>query len=93
MRFVWDGNVPLHEWVYSLKDRPKTIYDDCGFASKDKEEPVEKLVTWVFEEGTFKPAAKLTEKGNYSIVTDYLGTPVQSYDEQGELVWEMREIK
>jgi RHS repeat-associated protein len=44
------------------------------------------LVTWVFEDG-FIPAAKITAAGNYSIITDYLGTPVESYDESGERVW------
>jgi YD repeat-containing protein len=29
-RWVWDGNTPLHEWSYSLKDRPKTIRDEFG---------------------------------------------------------------
>jgi RHS repeat-associated protein len=43
----------------------------------------------VFEEGTFKPAAKLTEDKKYSIITDYLGTPAQMYDEKGKLTWDM----
>jgi hypothetical protein len=45
---------------------------------------------WVFEEGSFRPAAKLTEDKKYSIITDYLGTPVQMYDEKGQLIWEAR---
>jgi RHS repeat-associated protein len=43
----------------------------------------------VFEEGTFKPAAKLTDDKKYSIITDYLGTPAQMYDEKGKLTWDM----
>ena len=89
-RWVWDGNTPLHEWSYPLKDRPKTVKDEFGFESKDREEPVENLITWVFEEGTFKPTAKLTENGNYSIITDYLGTPAQMYDDRGNLTWETK---
>jgi RHS repeat-associated protein len=88
-RWVWDGNTPLHEWSYGLKDRPKTIRDEFGFESKDREEPAENLITWVFEEGTFKPAAKLTDDKNYSIITDYLGTPAQMYDDSGKKTWEM----
>jgi RHS repeat-associated protein len=42
----------------------------------------------VFEEGSFRPAAKLTKDKKYSIVTDYLGTPAQMYDEKGQVVWE-----
>ena len=29
-RFLWDGNVPLHEWSYPLSDRPETIDDSDG---------------------------------------------------------------
>lgn len=87
-RWVWDGNTPLHEWNYKLEDRPKTIKDEFGFESKDRIEPVENLITWVFEEGTFKPAAKIENDKKYSIITDYLGTPVQAYNNDGKLVWE-----
>jgi RHS repeat-associated protein len=46
----------------------------------------ENLVTWVFNDG-FVPAAKITTEGNYSIITDYLGTPVEAYDAEGNQVW------
>ena len=66
--FVWDGNVPLHEWT---------------------EEAEDSMVTWLFEQGTFVPAAKLVANGDcFSIVSDYLGTPLQAYDKQGNKVWE-----
>ena len=29
-RFLWDSDVPLHEWVYPLSDRPETIDDSDG---------------------------------------------------------------
>ncbi|WP_334077297.1 RHS repeat-associated core domain-containing protein [Paenibacillus sanfengchensis] len=45
------------------------------------------LTTWVFEDGTFRPAAKITVNGTYSIITDHLGTPVEMYDAHGERVW------
>jgi RHS repeat-associated protein len=45
------------------------------------------LVTWVFESGTFVPAAKITEKQQISIVTNYMGTPEAMYREDGEAVW------
>ena len=32
-RFLWDGNVPLHEWSYSLSERPETI-DDSGLSKE-----------------------------------------------------------
>ena len=68
MHFVWDGNVPLHEWT---------------------EEAEENVVTWLFEQDTFVPAAKLVTNGEcFSIISDYLGTPLQAYDKQGNKVWE-----
>jgi YD repeat-containing protein len=56
--WVWDGNVPLHEWM------------------EIQEEPKIDIVTWVFEEGCFVPCARLTETSKESIVTDYLGKPL-----------------
>ncbi|MBQ4820629.1 DUF6531 domain-containing protein [Aquimarina sp. MMG016] len=87
-RFIWDGNVPLHEWQYELKNRPKTIVDSSGNISKDKKEPIQDLTTWVFDQGTFKPAAKITKEDTYSIIMDYLGTPIEMYDSSGEKIWQ-----
>ena len=51
----------------------------------DKEEPVtENLITWVFDENSFVPAAKLVGDKSYSILTDHLGTPYEAYDENGK---------
>jgi RHS repeat-associated protein len=80
-RWTWDGNVPLHEqktqyWRDYEKERGE-------FFREDKQP----LVTWVFEEGTFVPVARITEKQQLSIVTNYLGTPEAMYREDGEAVW------
>lgn len=88
-RWVWDGNVPLHEWQYNLKDRPKTVINEVGKVTKEKKEPLENLITWVFEQGSFKPTAKITKDETYSIITDYLGTPVEMYNSQGKKTWEV----
>ena len=54
----------------------------------DKEEPVtDNLITWVLDENSFVPAAKLVGDKSYSILTDHLGTPCEAYDEEGEKVW------
>ena len=45
------------------------------------------LITWVFQDD-FIPRGKITKDGNYSIISDYLGTPVEAYDEEGKKVWE-----
>ncbi|WP_455073708.1 DUF6531 domain-containing protein [Prevotella jejuni] len=70
--FVWDGNVPLHEWQEVSSNAEKT-----------------NITTWLFEQNTFIPAAKLAANGeSFSIVSDYLGTPMQAYDKEGNKVWE-----
>ncbi|PUZ25428.1 hypothetical protein DCC81_14145 [Chitinophaga parva] len=86
-RWLWDGNVPIQEWHYAAAQRPVITLDALGDLQVSHPEPVEDLVTWVFNDGSFVPAAKLTTSGAYSIVTDYLGTPVEMYDETGRQAW------
>ncbi|CAM5203397.1 hypothetical protein LSPH26S_03192 [Lysinibacillus sphaericus] len=80
--FVWDGNTILHE--FSKQNVADTL--DNLKSSQTNTVIEDNLVTWVFNEG-FVPSAKITNKGNYSIISDYLGTPVEAYDEQGHKVW------
>lgn len=86
-RWVWDGNTPLHEWKYELTERPRVIVDEFGDITTDKEEPIENLIGWVFDEGSFKPAAKIENGKLQSIITDYLGTPVEMFDKDGNQSW------
>ena len=72
-RWLWDGNTPLHEWR-----------EDVTAPLPDKNE----ITTWVFDEGTFRPAAKLVGDKAYSIITDYLGTPAEMYDAEGIKTWQ-----
>jgi hypothetical protein len=81
--FVWDGNVPLHEWTVSIDQSNSVITED----GKKEHTTPENLITWIFEDGTFIPMAKLQGYKSYSIITDHLGTPVESYDEEGKKVW------
>ena len=88
-RYIYDSNVLLHEWSYDISERPKLVVSKDGVLNYDKSEPLPKdLVTWIFDEGSFAPAAKLVGDQQYSIITDYLGTPVEAYDVEGKKVWE-----
>ncbi|WP_346234456.1 RHS repeat-associated core domain-containing protein [Lysinibacillus telephonicus] len=78
MRFVWDGNTILHEY-----DSAKL---ENQVESENKSDTTDNLVTWVFNDG-FVPSAKITSEGHYSIISDYLGTPVEAYDDEGNKVW------
>lgn len=54
---------------------------------KQKEEPKIDIITWIFEEGSFIPCARITDDNGYSIITNYLGTPTQMYDGEGNKTW------
>ncbi|AEK23236.1 Hypothetical protein Ccan_11200 [Capnocytophaga canimorsus Cc5] len=47
----------------------------------------EQVITWVYEQGSFVPTAKLIDNKSFSIVSDYIGRPVLAFDENGEKVW------
>ena len=42
----------------------------------------------MYDVNSYTPVAKLTEEDSYSIVQDYMGTPIQAFDSKGEVVWD-----
>ena len=52
------------------------------------DEPVENLVTWVYEEGSYVPVAKIQNGERYTIISDYMGRPVEAYNSYGNVVWQ-----
>ena len=87
-RYLWDGDVVLHEWEYDETERPQPIVAENGDVSFDRLEPTDNLVTWVYDTDSYVPTAKLVNGKRYGIVSDYIGRPVQAYDEHGTLVWQ-----
>lgn len=80
-RWVWNGNVVLHEWQEATVSTVNTE----GLL----EPPTpENLVTWVFEENSHTPMAKLCGEDTFSIICDQLGTPVEMFNTAGKRVWE-----
>ena len=77
-RWLWDGNVPLHEWKENQNGQilSNTTVNEDG------------IITWVFEENSFIPTAKLKGDKKFSILADHLGTPTHMYNEEGETTWE-----
>ena len=51
------------------------------------DEPVENLVTWVYEEGSYVPVAIIQNGERYTIISDYMGRPVEAYNSYGNVVW------
>ena len=87
-RYLWDGDVILHEWDYAEADRPNTIVTETGEVTLDRPEPVENLITWVYDSDSYVPTAKIVGERHYSIISDYIGRPVQAYDDNGNVVWQ-----
>ncbi|WP_232125585.1 RHS repeat-associated core domain-containing protein [Tenacibaculum finnmarkense] len=77
-RWLWDGNVPLHEWKENSNG---VILSNSTVADNG-------IITWVFEENSFIPTAKLRGDKKYSILADHLGTPTSMHNEEGETTWE-----
>ena len=42
----------------------------------------------MYDGNSYTPVAKLTEEDSYTIVQDYLGTPIQALDSKGNVVWD-----
>ena len=57
-RYLWDGDVILHEWDYTEADRPNTIVTEAGEVTLDRPEPVANLITWVYDSDSYVPTAK-----------------------------------
>ena len=87
-RYLWDGDVILHEWDYAEADRPNTVVTETGEVTLDRPEPVENLITWVYDSDSYVPTAKIVGDRHYSIISDYIGRPVQAYDDNGNVVWQ-----
>ena len=76
----------VQEWQYEEKDRPQYSIDEFGRIRMLGDEPVENLVTWVYEEGSYVPVAKLQNGEHYTIISDYMGRPVEAYNSYGNVV-------
>ena len=87
-RYLWDGDIILHKRDYAEYDRPKTVVTEAGEVTLDRPEPVENLNTWVYDSDSYVPTAKIVGDTHYSIISDYIGRPVQAYDDNGNIVWQ-----
>ncbi|WP_240601639.1 RHS repeat domain-containing protein [Flavobacterium columnare] len=85
--YLWDGNVLLHEWTYLKGQEAETSVNDLGEVYLSQKETVEDLVTWIYQENSFVPSAKIQGEEQFSIISDYIGRPLQCYNEKGSLIW------
>ncbi|WP_449029079.1 RHS repeat domain-containing protein [Prevotella jejuni] len=54
----------------------------------DRPEPIENLITWVYDSDSYVSTAKIVGDRHYSIISDYIGRPVQAYDDNGNIIWQ-----
>ncbi|WP_202194098.1 RHS repeat-associated core domain-containing protein, partial [Bacteroides fragilis] len=79
-RWVWNDNVPLHQWK---QHREYSVVEDRWNTDTERRD----MTVWLFDEESFVPMAMLREGRSYSILTDQLGTPTEAYDAEGNEVW------
>ncbi|WP_032591998.1 RHS repeat domain-containing protein, partial [Bacteroides fragilis] len=79
-RWVWNGNVPLHQWK---QHREYSVMEDRWNTDTEHRD----MTVWLFDEESFVPVAMIKEGRSYSILTDQLGTPTEAYDTEGNEVW------
>ncbi|WP_349830282.1 MULTISPECIES: RHS repeat domain-containing protein, partial [Bacteroidaceae] len=79
-RWMWNGNVPLHQWK---QRREYSVMEDRWNTDTERRD----MTVWLFDEESFVPMAMIKEGRSYSILTDQLGTPTEAYDAEGNEVW------
>ncbi|EGM98128.1 hypothetical protein HMPREF1018_04847, partial [Bacteroides fragilis] len=79
-RWMWNGNVPLHQWK---QRREYSVMEDRWNTDTERRD----MTVWLFDEESFVPVAMIKEGRSYSILTDQLGTPTEAYDAEGNEVW------
>ena len=79
-RWVWNGNVPLHQWK---QHREYSVMENRWNTDTERRD----MTVWLFDEESFVPVAMIKEGRSYSILTDQLGTPTEAYDTEGNEVW------
>ena len=98
-RWVWDSDVPLHEWVEGELDPGPRV--DAGAIPAPRDARLDEFLiggsatrgsvasprTWLFEPESFAPLALIGPAGRESVVVDHLGTPVLTLAEDGAVTW------
>lgn len=103
IRWLWDGERLLHEWIELDPAAPHEPSELPRPALADAEPPplerspatpatgppelTKALVTWVFDADGTQLAARLCDGAALSVVSDHLGTPLALHDHAGRRVW------
>jgi hypothetical protein len=58
----------------------------------DKPEPIENLITWVYEEGSFVPTAKIIGEEKFSIINYYIGSQFTFFTDKGAKLFDKYKV-
>lgn len=98
-QWLWDGDYIIHEWNDIDLAREKVGEDSkgCSFVPDGENSITEQqqngslsdpsLVTWVYDAEKFCPIGKIEGGAQFSIVSNYLDTPLSMFDSEGQLIW------
>ncbi|MEM6628756.1 MAG: RHS repeat-associated core domain-containing protein [Bacteroidota bacterium] len=104
LRWVWDNNLPLHEWEEKIEFTSKdTIQfstdskDPSLFPQENNNQKVfdhtevetKRFRTWVFRPSDGTIVGKLEGGKFYGVISNYMGTPISMYDDNGSLMWDL----
>ena len=70
-----------------MSERPVLQINENGDLEYSHPEPVENLITWLYQTDSFVPCGKIENGEKYSIVSDYLGRPIQVFNKYSNVVW------
>jgi RHS repeat-associated protein len=70
--WLWDGNNPLHEWT----------------TQKEEADSASQVITWLFQDNSYVPMARLQGENFCDIITDQLGTPFALRGNKGQPLWD-----
>ena len=85
-RYLWDGDIILHKRDYAEANRPNTVVTEAGEVILDRPEPIENLITWVYDSDSYVPTAKIV--GDRHTASSATTSAVQAYDDKGNVVWQ-----
>ncbi|MCH9680617.1 MAG: hypothetical protein K0V04_04215, partial [Deltaproteobacteria bacterium] len=91
-RWIWDRNCLVHEVdedvATTSDDRPMSVDTDLSTRTPRGPPQAPGLVSWIFEDGSFAPAARLTDQSLDSVVCDHRDAPLCVLDEHGDPRWQ-----
>jgi RHS repeat-associated protein len=93
--WIWDRSNVVHEWTERPSPQTNEGLDAGELASGEVAEQSARsstvsepnAVTWVFDPDSCELLARITDREQFSVISDHLGTPVAMTDSSGQMTW------